>query len=32
MVFFESASMGVRYKDMPYLMLHAVDSKDAGGK
>jgi YVTN family beta-propeller protein len=24
MVFFESASMGVRYKDMPYLMLHAV--------
>jgi len=32
MVFFESASMGVRYKDLPYLMLHAVDSKDAGGK
>jgi YVTN family beta-propeller protein len=32
MVFFDSASMGVRYKDMPYLMLHAVDSKDAGGK
>ena len=24
MVFFESASMGVRYRDMPYLMLHAV--------
>jgi YVTN family beta-propeller protein len=24
MVFFESASMGVRYKDLPYLMLHAV--------
>jgi YVTN family beta-propeller protein len=32
MVFFESASMGVRYKDLPHLMLHAVDSKDAGGK
>ncbi len=32
MVFFESASMGVRYKDLPYLMLRAVDSKDAGGK
>src|SRR5215204_5000029 len=32
MVFFESASMGVRYKDLPYLMLHAVDRKDAGGK
>ena len=32
MLFFESASMGVRYKDLPYLMLHAVDSKDAGGK
>jgi YVTN family beta-propeller protein len=32
MVFFESASMGVRYRDLPYLMLHAVDSKDAGGK
>jgi len=31
MMFFESASMGVRYKDLPYLMLHAVDSKDAGG-
>jgi YVTN family beta-propeller protein len=24
MVFFESASMGVRYRDLPYLMLHAV--------
>jgi cytochrome oxidase Cu insertion factor (SCO1/SenC/PrrC family) len=23
MVFFESASMGVKYKDLPYLMLHA---------
>lgn len=32
MVFFESASMGVRYKDLPYLTLHAVDSKDSGGK
>ena len=32
MVFFESASMGVRYKDLLHLMLHAVDSKDAGGK
>jgi YVTN family beta-propeller protein len=32
MMFFESASMGVRYRDLPYLMLHAVDSKDAGGK
>lgn len=32
MVFFESASMGVRYRDMPYLMLHAVDAKDSGGK
>ena len=32
MIFFESASMGVRYRDLPYLMLHAVDSKDAGGK
>jgi len=32
MVFFESASMGVRYRDLPYLMLQAVDSKDAGGK
>ena len=31
MVFFESASMGVRYKDLPYLMLHAVDPKNAGG-
>lgn len=29
MVFFESASMGVRYRDLPYLMLHA---EDAGGK
>jgi len=27
MVFFESASMGVRYRDLPYLMLHAVDAK-----
>jgi YVTN family beta-propeller protein len=32
MVFFESASMGVHYRDLPYLMLQAVDSKDAGGK
>ncbi len=32
MVFFESASMGVRYRDMPYLMLHAVETKDSGGK
>ena len=32
MVFFESASMGVRYRDLPYLMLHAVEAKDAGGK
>ena len=32
MVFIESASMGVRYKDLPYVMLHAVDSKDSGGK
>jgi YVTN family beta-propeller protein len=24
MVFFESATMGVRYRDLPYLMLHAV--------
>ena len=24
MLFFESASMGVKYKDLPYLMLHAV--------
>ena len=30
-MFFESASMGVRYKDLPYLMLHAVDSKNTGG-
>ncbi|HSE18591.1 MAG TPA: SCO family protein [Pyrinomonadaceae bacterium] len=26
MVFFESASMGVKYKDLPYLMLHAVEA------
>jgi YVTN family beta-propeller protein len=32
MVFIESASMGVRYKDLPYLMLHATESKDSGGK
>jgi DNA-binding beta-propeller fold protein YncE len=32
MVFIESASMGVRYKDLPYLMLHASESKDSGGK
>ena len=32
MMFFESASMGVKYRDLPYLMLHAVDPKDAGGK
>ena len=31
MVFVESASMGVRYKDLPYVMLHATESKDAGG-
>jgi YVTN family beta-propeller protein len=31
MVFVESASMGVKYKDLPYLMLNAVDSKRAGG-
>src|SRR6185369_13060105 len=24
MIFFESASMGVKYRDLPYLMLHAV--------
>ena len=27
MVFFESASMGVRYRDLPYLTLEAVDQK-----
>jgi DNA-binding beta-propeller fold protein YncE len=32
MVFVESASMGVRYKDLPYVMLHAIESKDSGGK
>jgi hypothetical protein len=32
MVFVESASMGVKYRDLPYLMLHAVDPKDTGGK
>ena len=32
MIFIESASMGVRYKDLPYLMLHATESKDSGGK
>ena len=31
MVFIESASMGVRYKDLPHLVLHATESKDAGG-
>jgi hypothetical protein len=31
MVFFESASMGVKFRDLPYLMLQAVDPKDAGG-
>jgi len=31
MVFVESASMGVKYKDLPYVMLHAVESKNAGG-
>jgi len=30
-MFFESASMGVRYRDLPYLMLHAVSSKNTGG-
>ncbi|HEX3248583.1 MAG TPA: cytochrome D1 domain-containing protein [Pyrinomonadaceae bacterium] len=30
-MFFECASMGVRYKEFPYLMLHAVDSKAPGG-
>src|SRR6185503_154001 len=30
-VFVESASMGVKYKDLPYVMLHAVESKNAGG-
>jgi len=30
MVFFESASMHVRYKDLPYLMLQAVETKDGG--
>lgn len=30
-MFFESASMGVRYRDLPYLMMHAVDSKNKGG-
>ena len=32
MLFFESASMGVKYRDLPYLMLHAIDSKDSGDK
>jgi YVTN family beta-propeller protein len=27
MVFVQSGSMGVRYKDLPYLMLHAVEEK-----
>ena len=31
MVFVESASMGVRYRDLPYVMLHANESKGAGG-
>lgn len=31
-MFFECASMGVKYKEFPYLMWHAVDSKNAGGK
>jgi hypothetical protein len=31
MVFVESASMGVRYRDLPYVVLHANESKDAGG-
>jgi YVTN family beta-propeller protein len=30
-MFFECASMGVKYKEFPYLMLHAVDSKNTGG-
>ena len=29
MVFFESASMGVRYRDLPYLMLHAITEPSA---
>jgi cytochrome oxidase Cu insertion factor (SCO1/SenC/PrrC family) len=29
-VFFECASMGVRYKDLPYLMLHAVAEVKTG--
>ena len=31
MVFFESMSMGVRFRDLPYVTLHAVDPKEAGG-
>lgn len=31
MVFVESSSMGVRYRDLPYVMLHANESKAAGG-
>lgn len=31
MVFVESSSMGVRYRDLPYVMLHANESKGAGG-
>ena len=30
-MFFESVSMGVRYRDLPYLMLHAVGAKNTGG-
>jgi hypothetical protein len=32
MVFVESASMGIRYRDLPYLMLQATESKDSGGR
>ena len=30
-LFFECASMGVKYKEFPYVMLHAVGSKNTGG-
>ncbi|HVI70155.1 MAG TPA: hypothetical protein VM656_01540, partial [Pyrinomonadaceae bacterium] len=32
MVFVESASMGVRYRDLPYVMLHADESSETRGK
>lgn len=32
MLFFESGSMGVRYTDLPHLMLHAIDEKAAPSK